>query len=131
MTPEDWKYVENELTPPIGFVKLICDGYEVALRVVMITKMSFGVEVFVNGIRKGNWIIEECEESRRFYRRVERPMYKPHEHKEIKNVCKILGKKSYHDEKFVYFKPYWTNVTALRRHFCKHNQDIQLVREAV
>jgi hypothetical protein len=131
MTPEDWKYIERRLNAPCNFVKLSCDGYDVTLMVLPVKDLRNGIFVWVNGIRRGKWLFEECEESRRFLRRVEKPYYKPEEQKLEKRLAKILKRPSNHDKKFVYWRDYWTNVTALRRHFTRNNQDIQLVREGI
>ncbi len=131
MTPDDWKSVEAGLFFPFERVKLKCDGFDVALMVRPIKSLRNGIYVYVNGKLDYKYLIEDCEERRRFYRRIEKPKYSPAEQKDQKRLAKLLKRPSRHNENFVSYREYWTDFTAMRRHFCKHNQNIQLIRETL
>jgi len=129
MTPEDWKYVENELIPPWGRIVLICDGYKVSLCVQRTSKMKYTIVVYVNGEIDFSWMRKDCDERNRFMRPVTRPLLTKAQQKAEKRLAKLCKRPSRHDVKYTYWVPDWTSVKSLRRHFCKHNQDIQLVRD--
>lgn len=131
MTPDDWKYVEKELSFLYGRCDLICDGYRVGLHVMEVKKMWFGIVAYVNGHLDFKWLRQDCEERKRFMRRVERLLLKPSEQKAEKKLAKLCKRPSRHDKKIVYWEPYWTNVTALRRHICRNNENIQLVHDEI
>ena len=129
MTPEEWKYVEDRLVPPFGEIKLLCDDYEVTLQVQRIEKMKYGIIVYINGKLNWGWLREDCEERRRFMRPISRPLFTPSQQKAEKQLAKLLKRPSRHDVKHVYWVPDWSSVTAMRRHFCRNNQVIELVRD--
>lgn len=128
MTPDEWKTAEGILSYPYGRVSLRCDGYDVTLIVSVIGKLKLGIVVYVNGKADLSWLNKDCEERNKFLCQKEKPLYCSAAAKVEKKLAKLCKRPSRHDKKYTYWLPYWTNVTALRRHFCKHNTDIQLVR---
>ena len=91
--------------------------------------MKYGIVVYVNGELDFSWLRQECEERNKFMRCISRPLYTPSQQKAEKKLAKLCRRPSRHDKKYVYWVPDWTNVAAMRRHFCKHNKDIQLIEE--
>ena len=67
MTNENWKKVQERLRAGTD-VKLLIDGYEVELRIVKRRLSMFAVLPFINGEYKSEWLLDDCEERRRFYR---------------------------------------------------------------
>jgi hypothetical protein len=131
ITKEQWQQIETELSHSFGRARLTCDGFDVALEVTRIDTLKYGILVFVNGVSKGRWIIEDCEERRRFLRPVQRFIYTA---KMRADLIKILGGRRARkaeveriNEKMTFYFSYWTSVTALRRHLEKNNQQVELV----
>lgn len=128
MRREDWKTVEQKLSGSYGSVNLRCDGYEVILQVERLKARTYVIAVYVNGWMKGEWLLGETEESRRFYQAKTVFLYGPAARKK---AVKKLGKRRAEEygflKSFTSRTPYWTSVTALRRHFQKHNQSIELM----
>ncbi|WP_136414791.1 hypothetical protein [Herbaspirillum sp. ST 5-3] len=131
ITKEQWTKVEAELSRIYGYVKMKCDGYELTLEVSPVAALQCGIVVYVNGQFKGKWLIEDCEERRRFLRPVERFLWGT---KQRAGFLKIYGgkrapKKEVEriNEKITAYYSHWTSVTALRRHLKKNNHDIQLL----
>ena len=126
MTSGEWKTVEDTLNRVYGRVSLLCDGYKVTLTTDVIGKLKLGIIVYVNGKSGFSWLNKECDERNKFLCRKEKPLFSAATAKIEKKLAKLCKRPSRHDKKYAYWLPYWTNVTALRRHFCKHNRSIQL-----
>jgi hypothetical protein len=133
MTKEQWAAVEEAVSGIFGSAKLKCDGYDVTLNRERVSKNRLGITVFVNGAWKGAWLMHDSqhEETRRFMCPVTRYVNPP---KLRADLVKIYGGKRCPkaeieriNRKFTTFQPYWTNVTALRRHLVKHNQVIEII----
>lgn len=125
MKRDEWQALEQRLTWPGAQARLVCDGYEVTLEVQRV-KLRMVIAVFVGGWMRGEWMLKDCEERRRFMRPlVIRP--KPF----TKAQIRLLGKKWCEEQiakrTGTYYIPYWPSVTALRRHFQKHNTSIERV----
>lgn len=113
-------------------VELRCDGYEVALVLTRISQFKNVIKVYVNGVIKGEWLINDCEERRRFFRPVKRSVFTQKQKAAMKKVSKRLRQKvglPDPDASFTHYAPYWTSFRALKRHLIKHNSDIELIRE--
>ena len=72
MTDEEWKEVEQAVEPPYGRAELIIDGYEISIACVRWKSLSYHLVVYVNGCIKGAWLLNDCEERRRFMRKYKR-----------------------------------------------------------
>ncbi|AEG60035.1 hypothetical protein [Desulforamulus ruminis] len=127
MTPQDWKEVELSLNSFYKQAVLMCDGYKITLTLGRISQFKNGIKVYVNNVLKLKWMIEECEERRRFFRPIKKSLISPKE----KAAFKRLSKKAKLDIKteYTYYAPYWTSFRALKAHLIKHNKSIELVRE--
>ena len=71
-TSNEWMNLGVQLSHPYGGALLVVDGYKVNLTVVMNKPLHYSIDVYVNGYIKGEWIVNDCEERRRFYRRGKR-----------------------------------------------------------
>ena len=133
MTEEDWAVVEKRLRNLYSSVTLNCDGYVVYLQLRQISQFKLGILVYVNGISKGSWLFEECEERRRFlpisylraYKLKERKMYQRFGKATLKEWNIDL------DKKIPLYGFYWTSFQRMKRHFCKNNTTIGLVSDEV
>lgn len=128
LTAEEWKKVENELSPPLGHVKLKIDGYEIDILVVEERKLKYCYSVYVNGKIKGEWLINDCEERRRFMNVHKKSLMSQKEKaalmkRRMKKADKerILSKAVY----FVY-EPYFTSFSRMKSHLVKNNKSIEL-----
>jgi hypothetical protein len=132
LTTEQWRQVEVELASTMGRVKLVCDGYPVTLVVQPYKPLKFGIFFFVDGVFEGKWMVNDCEQRRRFFQRMEGFL---HNKKERDTALKIFGgkraKKSdieWVNKKFIHYRHFWLDAKALRRHFQKNNQSIELLK---
>ena len=66
MTVEDWKEVETRLSIPYSSVKLKIDGYDVTIGHAMEKPLKHCLVIYIDGIFKTKWVLEDCEIRRRF-----------------------------------------------------------------
>lgn len=131
MTAEDWKYVEEKLKSFYNIVKLNCDGYKVDILLARVGQFKNEIRVYVNGVVNGEWCIKECEESRRFLRKISRSVYSQKQKDRYKKMSKKMQK---HigvdiDRKYSYYLPSWTSFNSLKSQLIKENSSIVLIKE--
>jgi hypothetical protein len=129
MTPKDWAWVEFSLRGPFGFADLLIDGYEVRLEVKQVGVLKFEIVPFVNGAIKGAWLLEDCEERRRFLRPVHKSVWTPAKKKAMtKGLSKKLVRQYFPriDEKLTLYTFGWPSFGPLKRHLIKNNTSIEL-----
>lgn len=127
ITPQDWKEIEQRLKDFYHQVKLICDGYEVTLMLQRLDQFRNAIAVYVNGKFEGKWLIEDCEERRRFLCPKTKNYYSRKEMATFKKISKKMFNEIQAKNKFVYYEPYWTSFRALKSHLVKNNEQIELV----
>jgi hypothetical protein len=127
MSKEDWAEVEKHLDSLYHPIKLDCDGYRLSLSLARVESMKLAITLHVNGWWKGEWLINDCEERRRFFRPIIRRKYKKNHFKDFsKKSLKVWGIDP--DAKYTYYHCHWTNFTSLRRHLERNNKEITLIR---
>lgn len=132
MTKEEWKEVEERLKRLMDIVELQCDGYKVSLVLKRESQFKNSIMVYVNGVFKGEWMEKDCEESRRFLRKVTKSLMSQKQRKEYKKFPKRLQKQLKWDErKYSYYVPTWTSFNSLKRHLIKENSSIELIKKEV
>ena len=131
ITKDQWGEIETHLSYAFGCAKLTCDGYEVTLQVVSVNTLQYGIMVYVNGLFNGKWLIEDCEERRRFLRPTQRFLWSA---KERVAMLKIYGGKRAQkkdveriNRKITWYSSHWTSVKSLRRHLEKNNRELEVV----
>ena len=130
-TQEQWKRIQNALVFASSDVVLDIDGYRVALQVVYIKALRMNIAVYVDGFFKGEWIMNDCEERRRFLRPVQLRMYsQARKFGIIKRLGKRMAEKCFPemDRKHVFFTQLWPSFLPLTRHLLKNNASIRLAK---
>lgn len=138
MNAETWEKIKIELSSPFGTVDLKIDGYDVALRISRINPLRYVIAVFVNGHFLGRWMNIERgdEEGRRFFPTCTRKLYRGKYRARLEQIAQDYGKRAAKEtglndalnKTITHRRAYWSSVDALRRHFVKHNNSIELVR---
>ena len=132
MTREEWAKVEKALSGTYGRAKLKVDGHEITFQRQLVDKNKLGVVTFVDGHFRGEWISADkpCPEQK-FLRPGSRFTHKPKARAALKKIRKKTreewGDFYNPDSKWHYFSPSWPSVTAIRRHYQKSFQSIELV----
>jgi len=132
MTSQEWKEVEKALQSLYSLVKLNCDGYEITLCLNRITQFKNAIVIYVNGVIKGKWFFDDCEERRRFLRPIKKYLYSQKERNELKKMLKSYRKGSKSLDPNVMFTSYdyeWRSFKALKSHLIKNNHNIELIKE--
>lgn len=130
MTKEEWSQVEAALKDFFSLVKLKIDEYEVSLRLERIDTYSNRIGVYVNGEFKGKWLMEDCEERRRFLRKREKSVMTVKQRKDLEKLPKKF-RKEYEEmlnRSYVYYEPWWTSFNSLKKHLIKENESIELIK---
>ena len=137
MTKDEWLQVKEKLSQPYGSVTLAVDGYTLALQVIRIKPLKYGIVVFVNGVCKGVWHEGEADEAKRFCRPQVMAAYSPAKKKaalkglkskaEIKSMTDLLDL----DKTWTYRHLYWPTFGPLQRHLMANNKSIELAKEEV
>ncbi|WP_338414747.1 hypothetical protein [uncultured Sphaerotilus sp.] len=132
ITPADWKRIEEALAGRFGSEKLMCDGYKLTISREQ-EKNKLVLVVYVNGVWKGEWLTNDCEERRRFFCRSERRLFSK---ARVEKNMAGMGKRQ--KEKFIaemgldktmaFYMPVWSSFTALRRHLVKNNKEILVLQ---
>lgn len=124
MTPEDWKYMDEQLRTLFGSVALQCDGYEVSFRLQQFGQFKNAIFFWVNGAFRGEWLNKDCEERRRFCRASTKHLFSEKERKQLKRC----GSENW-DKAYTQYHWDWTSFRALKRHLIANNKSITLIRE--
>lgn len=130
LTPAQRKAIVQELDA-WGEVALICDDYNVLLRTVHIKPRRGAIIAYINGKHLGKWLIEDCEERRRFFRETSRYLHSTQTRRLMRkalggaqcskeNLARI-------NERFVSYSGFWFSAPALLRHILRHNRSVELV----
>ncbi len=69
MTIEEWNLVEQKLESLYNTVRLKCDEYEISIMLIRRNQFKNVLVVYVNGVIKGEWLMKECKESKRFFKK--------------------------------------------------------------
>lgn len=124
MSKDEWKRVQKALKSLTNIVKLEIDGYEVALVLVRVGTYKNAIAIYVNGVFQGKWLVEDCEERRRFIQKRERCLYKQ---SEVKKLPKKMQKEML-SRKYEYFQSHWSSFGALKKHLLENNENIEPIR---
>jgi hypothetical protein len=129
MNADDWKKVETALQGSFGRAVLVVDGYKLTLEVQQAKPLKYVIAVFVDGWMKGEWLMKDCEERRRFCCPKATAVHSPASKAKL---TKGLGKRAIAkyfpdlDKKFTWYSSAWSNFAGLKRHLVKNNQSIEL-----
>ena len=137
MDKSEWDRVKEQLQRgwPYGLVTLVADGYEVTLRLQPVDMFKNGILVFVNGHFKGKWLLEDCEERRRFLPQREKPVMNREErarwNKLPKRQRELMMQAGFDPNRtYTEYAMHWTSWSALVKHFEAHNMDIRIKEDA-
>lgn len=130
MTKEQWQEVEKSLMHLYEPVKLICDGYNLTLRLTR-NKMQLVIAFYVNGRMTPEWMDQDCEERRRFFRPAKHSVWTASQKAQIAKMSKKQLKRLNIDpgKHVVFHYPWWTSFKSLKAHLVKFNTSIELAPE--
>lgn len=117
MSKADWEEVKERLERFWALVYLDCDGYKLALMLQRVGTYKNKISFYVDGKFQGKWILQDCEERRRFFQ--PRKIY-------------AWGKKEMRidlDKTALAYSMFWSSFRALKAHLIRNNKEITLIRE--
>ncbi len=129
MNKEEWNKVEEELKHFYNPIKLNCDGYEITIILQQLKPMKNGIVLYVNGEIHGKWIIEDCEERRRFFRPIKKSVLKGKQKEFFMKVYRTKKQRQEFEEKNKYtaYSYIWTSFRSLKRHLINNNKEIKRI----
>lgn len=139
LTKEQWATIENELSSPWGSARLLIDGYQITLEVRRVSKSAirYEIAVFVNGKIKVEYIMQDCEERRRFYRPIVKKYHNAKRQEQIRKLSRDVGKKTMQkwakespafdlNATFTVYSCCWGTFKPLKRFLEANNDSIEL-----
>lgn len=131
MTKKDWEKAKEQLERPWPYSRahLEADGYDVTLEMQPMNDMFHkGILVYVNGHFKGSWLVQDCEERRRFMPQRQRPCMSPQQIARYNKLSKRMQKELQYlrDGTYTEYSTHWTSWGPLVKHFEANNKDIRL-----
>jgi len=138
MNKEEKAKVKEALEGFYRSVLLKIDGYWVCCRLVRLTTFKNAIEVLVWPEEEGeydgkfkhllNFLLQDCEERRRFARPITEFIYGSKTRAEMKKL-RIPKKHQTVDfnKKGTRFEAFWHNINAMISHFEKNNEFIQVI----
>lgn len=128
MTKEDWAKIEQTLSGHYGRVTIKIGDRVILLVRQLVAKNRLGIVVRVDG--KISWgSPNEQDTEYQFHRQVVRYIWSAKSRVAASKISKkgLERLKWNPDEKGIYYVPYWTSFTALRRHYQKTFASIELL----
>jgi len=130
VTKEDWAKVEKALSGTYGYAKLKVDGREVTFQRQLVQKNRLAIVTYVDGLIK--WEAMEVKKEHpdaSYWRPRSRFLHTAKSRAAARKLSKRLLKKigGDPDEKFYFFDPTWTSVGAIRLHYKKTFESIELI----
>lgn len=135
MQKADWESAKQMLARPwpYGRATLEIDGYEVALvREAVKDMFHSAIRVYVNGRFEGKWLVQDCEERRRFMPQRVRPILSRAQITRYNKLPKRVQKelRDLREATCVEYATHWTSWRALVKHFEANNKSIELKEES-
>ena len=130
MEKEDWKKVSDWWG--LSFydsIQLSIDGYKITLfNRIDKKRMIVRVEMYVDGVVKGEYLGKESEIGNRFLHPAKVAVFSA---KELKEKAKCFGKKHKYAQQIYkeYNEPIWKSFAAFKKHITQNNKDIKLIEE--
>lgn len=134
MTKEEWNEAESRLSTIYGIVKMKIDGYDVTISYVKESPTKFCLAVYVDGYIKGEWIANDCDIRRRFYRCYEKQLFNSKQKKDMfkgftKRQRERFERENHNMMYYTVYSPYFGSFRTLKAHLIKNNKSIELVKE--
>lgn len=126
-----WTQAADAMLSPYGSVELRCDEYRVNLQMERASakRANYEIVIYVNGHMKGAWMMNDCEERRRFFRPITRRVYTGKDLAAYKRLKKLGGAQDVDlNRTHTSYMPFWPTFEPLRRHLLKHNKDVRVVK---
>lgn len=135
MQKTDWESAKQRLARPwpYGRVTLEIDGYEVTLvREAVNDIFHSAIRPYINGRFEGKWLVQDCEERRRFMPQKVRPVLNRAQIARYNKLPKPVQKelRALREQTYVEYATHWTSWRALVKHLEANNKNIELKEES-
>lgn len=130
LTKEQKAALVVQLASPYGRVHLLCDGYEIILRVERAKGLSYRVVTYVNGSWQGKWCSgRESYPEQKFLNRKETPLLSRSKKAEAEKIFgkRAIAKDPYLSKKIVSYDLSWPSGKAAINHLCRVCESVEIV----
>lgn len=129
MTKEDWVKAEEKLSLPYAQVKFLIDGYNITIATIPEKPMHYCLAVYIDGVFKTKWCLEDCEERRRFCSVHKKSLLTAEQKKRLKREKKAFREEIENKTTYYTYLPWWNSFRSMKSHFIKNNKSIELAEE--
>lgn len=132
VTAQDWADIKREMSGLFGQVELRVDGYRVTLQRRLVRANRLTNLLYVNGLMKGEWLISDCQERRRFMRPSTRSLFRTRkpDAKMVKELGKRRAEKLMSDMfmqyKITSYMSDWPSIASFKKHLLANNTSIEI-----
>lgn len=130
LTKEQKQALIEELGSPYGCVSLLCDGYQIHLRVERTSQLAYRVITYVNGSWQGKWFSgSEPHPEQKFLNRKERLLAKPSDKARAEKLFgkRAVAKDPWYSKKLVMYDVSWASGKAAINHLCRVCESIEII----
>jgi hypothetical protein len=132
LSKEQKAALASQLDSPYGRVHLLCDGYEIILRVERAKGLSYRVVTYVNGSWKGTWCSgRESYPEQKFLNRKETPLTTPSKKAEAEKIFgnRAVAKDPFYSKKIVTYDLSWPSGKVAINHLCRVCESVEIVTQ--
>lgn len=127
MTRDEWNQVKEALNSFYHIVKMNADGYDLALKLERMSTYKNAIGIYINGEFHGKWLMDDCEERRRFCQSRQRSLLNAKGRAAIKKMSKKQQAEWIARSTYTYHASHWSSFGSLKRHLIANNQSIELI----
>lgn len=129
MTKQEWDEAEKALKDFFHQVHFCIDGYKVTVRLVRVSTYKNAIAIYVDGVFRGEWLINECEYRRRFLPKKEKHLFTAKQMEDLRKQLRLSKKAcERYNSTFTYYDAHWASFAAMKRHLIANNDNIELVK---
>ncbi len=132
LTKDQWQELEQRLSHSFGTAHLMVDGYKLSLQLAKEkpNSLKYVILWFCNGGFEGKWLLQDCEERRRFARAAKTYVWSPNERARLtKGFTKKALEKHFPDinKTITVYNWHWRSFKPFMRHLLANNKSIELL----
>lgn len=133
LSKEQKAFILKTLNSQFQMIYLMCDGYEVSLKLERVQNLKLAIGIYVNGWMKGGWLLNPKEHAEsRFFPNRTKSIYSP---KKKEEIIKVFGKRRAYKEfpnldgKIQMKSTHFSTAQSAINHLSKVSESIVLLTE--
>ena len=127
MTADEWKQAEKRLSFPGGHVKFLIDGYNIDVCCVPDKPMHYCLAIYIDGIFKGEWAVNDCEIRRKFCFRSKKSLLTAKQKKQLKRERKAVREEVEKKTTYYTYYPFFNSFRSLKSQLTRNCESIEII----